>query len=247
MSAPPAISLPRFEGPLDLLLALVRKNQVAITDIPIAEITRQYLEYVIAAEKLDVNLGAEFIHMAATLIHIKSRSLLPTDPETASREPDPRQELIRQLLDYDQVRQAAEFLREQLEINEAAWTRPSIHEFEQPPAEPDQPADPASMNLLEILELAQKALETARTHDLLQLDSTGVTIAEMMLWLQSRLSGLNGNAPLSCDALFAEQPAPPRQIALFLAMLELAKAGGIRLEQDAPFAPIYLAREKIES
>jgi len=112
MTAPP-LSLPRFEGPLDLLLALVRKNQVDITEIPIAEITRQYLDYLDRATALDLELGSDFTLMAATLIHIKSRLLLPPDPEIAAREPDPRQDLIRQLLHHEQVRQAAEFLRQQ--------------------------------------------------------------------------------------------------------------------------------------
>src|SRR5689334_16242930 len=98
------ISLPRFEGPLDLLLALVRKHEVEIADLPIAEITRQYLEYLQQADELNVDLGADFIYMAALLIHIKSRCLLPPDPELRGREPDPREELVRQLLDHDQLR-----------------------------------------------------------------------------------------------------------------------------------------------
>ena len=97
MSAGPEISLPRFAGPLDLLLELVRKNQIQITDIPIAAITRQYLDYLQQAEALDLELGSEFAYMAALLIHIKSRCLLATDPEVA--EEDPRQELVRLLLD----------------------------------------------------------------------------------------------------------------------------------------------------
>src|SRR5690348_16705635 len=96
----PAVELDRFDGPLDLLLSLVRKNQVDITEIPISEITRQYLDYLKNAEALDLDLGSDFAYMAATLIQIKSRLLLPPDPEVAAREPDPRQELIRQLLHH---------------------------------------------------------------------------------------------------------------------------------------------------
>src|SRR5579863_2546037 len=107
----PSFSLPRFEGPLDLLLALVRKNQVDIADIPIADITRQYLDYLHQAGELNIDLGSEFVYMAALLIHIKSRCLLASDPELG-REEDPRAELVRQLLDYDQVRHGAEFLKQ---------------------------------------------------------------------------------------------------------------------------------------
>ena len=156
MSAAPDISLPRFEGPLDLLLALVRKNEVEITDIPIAEITRQYLEYLHQARELNIDLGADFVYFAALLIHIKSRSLLPADPEIAGREPDPREALVRQLMDHDQLLQGAEFLKQKLEIAEATWSRPSIEEFPPLPQDnfpesnpllkpaADPPAGPAS-------------------------------------------------------------------------------------------------------
>src|SRR4029434_1352734 len=95
MSQAPEIFLPRFEGPLDLLLALVRKNEVAITDIPIAEITRQYLDYLLQAEELNIDLGSEFIYMAALLIHTKSRCLLASDPDVARREEEPPEGPVR--------------------------------------------------------------------------------------------------------------------------------------------------------
>src|SRR5262249_11964294 len=122
MSAPIDISLPCFEGPLDLLLSLVRKNEIEISDLPIADITRQYLDYLHQAGELDRDLGSEFVYMAAWLIQIKTRCLLAADPETRPVE-DPRQELVRQLLDHEQVRQAVDFLKQKLEISEATWSR----------------------------------------------------------------------------------------------------------------------------
>ena len=171
------ISLPRFEGPLDLLLALVRKNEVEITDIPIAEITRQYLEYLHQARELNIDLGADFVYFAALLIHIKSRSLLPGDPELAALEPDPREALVRQLMDHDQLRHGAEFLKQKLEIAEATWSRPP------PPnsracAEPQAAGPNPSLNLLQILRLAQQALATARSYDLVTPDDP-VSVEEM--------------------------------------------------------------------
>jgi segregation and condensation protein A len=244
MSAP-TLAGERFEGPLDLLLALVRKNQVDITEIPIAEITRQYLDYLETAEFQDLEMGAEFAYMASTLIEIKSRQLLPPDPEIAAREPDPRQELIRQLLEHDQVRQAAEFLQQQLEVAGASWTHGSMAEFLQPAAEDAEPvAASGSMNLLELLQLARKAVETARTHDLLQLDTPQVTIEEMIAWLRDRLASLPPQERLSVEPLFYELTDPARRVALFLAILELTKTGVLRLDQQDSFTPIFIDGHK---
>ena len=240
----PTLSFPRFEGPLDLLLALVRKSEVDITAIPIARITRQYLDYLESAAALDLDLGAEFAYMAATLIQIKSRLLLPPDPELARREPDPAQELVRQLMEHDQLRHAAEFLDQQLEVTGATWTKGSIAEFQAPAAaEDDDPArEPGSMNLLELLRLARQAVATARAHELLQLDTPQVTVAEMMAWLSERLAAFSPAERLSAVPLFAEQAGPGRGVALFLAILELARAGSISLEQQDLFTPIFLTR-----
>src|SRR5689334_23218080 len=102
MKRAPDISLPQFEGPLDLLLDLVRRHDIDIADVSIGEITRQYLDYLHAAEQLDIDLGADFAYIASLLIHIKSQSLLATDPE--SQQDDPRQELTRLLLSHEQLR-----------------------------------------------------------------------------------------------------------------------------------------------
>jgi segregation and condensation protein A len=239
----PALTLERFEGPLDLLLALVRQNQVDITEIPIAEITRHYMEYLKSAEVMDLELGSEFTYMAATLIQIKSRLLLPPDPEIAAREPDPRQELIRQLLDHAQVRQAAEFLQQQLEVTGASWTKGSMEEFQATSTADDEPLpDAGSMNLVELLRLARKAVETARTHELLQLDTSQVTVEEMIAWLKDRLCAVSPGERLSAEPLLCEQTGSPRRVALFLAMLELAREGSVRLDQQGLFTPIFIHR-----
>ena len=164
MSAALDISLPRFEGPLDLLLDLVRKHEIDIADISISEVTHQYLDYLHRAEQLDVDLGAEFTYIAALLIHIKSRSLLTRDPELAAGEEDARQELVRLLLDHDQVRAGAEFLRQRLELAQATWSKSAAPEFQE-----DARSTPptGTINLLEVLRLAKQALETARAYELI--------------------------------------------------------------------------------
>lgn len=236
MSAPD-ISLPRFEGPLDLLLALVRKNEVEIADLPIALITRQYLQYLHQAGELNIDLGAEFIYMAALLIHIKSRCLLPADPEIGRREPDPREELVRQLLDHDQVRQGAEFLQQKLEVAGATWSKSSMAEFRQP-SEPEAVESEGRLNLLQVLKVAQEALAAARTYDLVA-PRDPVEVASMIQWLEERLRRSPG--VLEADLLLEEQPDAPHRMALFLGMLEMAKSAQISLEQERCFGPIFLA------
>ena len=135
-----SFSLPRFQGPLDLLLSLVRKSQVSIAEIPIAEITRQYLEYMHRAVELDLDLGGEFTYIAATLILIKAQSLLPQDPSLMDSQADPRQQLIKRLLDYQKVRQnVAEFLEHKLKENAATLSHPPLEEYGDPTSQTEKP------------------------------------------------------------------------------------------------------------
>lgn len=231
----PDISLPHFEGPLDLLLALVRKNQIDIADIPIAEITRQYLEELYRAGQLRMDLGAEFVYMAALLIHIKSRCLLPPDPEIRAREPDPRQELVRQLLDHDQIRQGAEFLQQKLEIAAATWSVSSMQEFGQ--LDDELPTQDGALNLLQVLRLTQQALAAARTYHLV-MPTDSVEVAEMIGWLDKRV--VANPCGLEAGPLLDEQPDTPHRVALFLAMLEMANSARISLEQQHCFGPIRI-------
>ncbi len=229
-----AISLPQFEGPLDLLLDLVRKNEVEITDIPIAEITRQYLEYLDRAKQLDIELGAEFAYMASVLIHIKSRCLVARDPELATREEDPRDELVRMLLDHDQVRQGAEFLKQKLEVAEATWSKSSIGDFQELPAvEPDASGE---LNLLQILRLAKQALDAARAYEIVA-PRQSVSVEEMIRWLEERIADGRTDANQ-----LLKQHTGERRAVLFLGMLEMAKNGGIGLEQQDCFGPIRIWR-----
>jgi segregation and condensation protein A len=236
MRAAPDLSLPRFEGPLDLLLELIRKNEIDIADIPIAEITRQYLDYLHQAEELDLELGGDFAYMAALLIQIKSRCLLKTDPEVTAREQDPRQELVRLLLDHDQVRQGAEFLKQKLEIAQATWSKPPMREFREPPGD-ESAAPDTPFNVLQILRLAQQALETARLFDVV-IPAGSVTVEQMTQWLEQKLAGAPGRT--EAQPLLAEQPTGEHRAALFLAMLEMAGRGHIRLEQQQCFGPLLI-------
>src|SRR2546428_11602239 len=118
-----------YEGPLDLLLDLIRKQDIDIYDIPIARITAQYLAYVEKLRELDVNVAAEFIYMAAVLIHIKSKMLLPRDPDAPAAEDDPRSELVNRLLEHEKFKSAAQMLLQKQQIEDAVRHNPAIKEF----------------------------------------------------------------------------------------------------------------------
>ena len=130
-SSPLNFHLDHYEGPLDLLLDLIRKQQVDIRDIPIASITSQYLSYLDQAREMDLDIGAEFVFMAATLIHIKSRMLLPTDPalRKEGEEEDPREELVQRLLEHQRFKDAAEMLQQKRIIEENVWSNPQMKQF----------------------------------------------------------------------------------------------------------------------
>ena len=131
-SAPLNFHLEHYEGPLDLLLDLIRKQQIDIRDIPIASITAQYLEFLQKAREMDLDISAEFVFMAATLIHIKSRMLLPVDPalrKEGETEDDPREELVERLLEHERYKNAAEMLREKRMIEENVWSNPQMKQF----------------------------------------------------------------------------------------------------------------------
>ena len=236
MTSAPDISLPRFEGPLDLLLELVRKNKIDITDIPIAEITRQYLEYFRSAQELDMDLGSEFAYIAALLIHIKSRCLVAADPETVGSEDDPRQELVRLLLDHEDLRSGAEFLKQKLEVAQASWSKSSLEEYQEA-GEEGLPEQDDALNLLQVLRLAQQALDNARLFETVMPEES-VSVEEMIQWLEDRLA--NGPGRIEAEPLLAEQPSFQHGAALFLAMLEMARATRIRLEQRECFGPLYI-------
>src|SRR3974390_2193112 len=119
-----------YEGPLDLLLDLIRKQDIDIYDIPIAKITAQYLAYVEKMRELDVNVAADFIYMAAVLIHIKSKMLLPRDPDApAAEQEDPRNELVNRLLEHEKFKSAAQMLLQKQQIEEAVWSNPALKDF----------------------------------------------------------------------------------------------------------------------
>jgi len=164
-----------YEGPLDLLLDLIRKQDIDIYDIPIAKITAQYLAYVEKIRELDVNIAAEFIYMAAVLIHIKSKMLLPRDPDaTGEEQEDPRNELVNRLLEHEKFKSAAQMLLQKQQIEDAVLSNPSLKEFmEAEGTEPEIAAD-----VIDLVKTFQQILERVRTRPVLNVDEETVTVGQ---------------------------------------------------------------------
>src|SRR4051812_28616790 len=166
-----------YDGPLDLLLDLVRKQDIDIYDIPIAKITAQYLGYVERLKHLDVDVAAEFIYMASLLIHIKSKMLLPRDPDApADQQDDPRDELVQRLLEHEKFKSAAQMLLQKQQIEDAVLSNPALRDFKDAEGtEPELAAD-----VIDLVRTFQVVLERLKDRPILQVDEDSVTVGQMI-------------------------------------------------------------------
>lgn len=237
-ASPLNFHLAQYEGPLDLLLDLIRKQQVNIYDIPIAQITAQYLEYMQQAAELDIELSSEFVFMAATLIHIKSRTLLPRDPELEkiSPEEDPRKELVERLIQHQQFKNAAEMLQQKRVVEEATWSNPQIQAF----LENETPV--LAVGIFELVRTFQQVLDRAKNRPVYEVDEEDISVPHMMRFVHHQLARLRQANYLSAIELFEAQRSQRAMICMFLAILELVKRGGIELAQAEAFGDIGLKR-----
>jgi segregation and condensation protein A len=240
---PPPLSfhLEQYEGPLDLLLDLIRKQEINIYDIPIASITAQYLDYMQRAAELDVELGAEFVYMAATLIHIKSRMLLPRDPalEELSPEEDPRRELVERLLEHERFKNAAEMLQQKLLVEENVWSNPQIQAFLDEAESPE-----LAVTLYDLVRTFQQVLDRARNRPVYAVQGDDVSVPAMILALKSLLESTPQGEPLSLIDLLERQRSRRAMVALFLAILEMVKMQAVVLIQKAAFGDIGIKRHR---
>jgi segregation and condensation protein A len=237
--SPLNVHLETYEGPLDLLLDLIRKQQLSIHDIPIAQITAQYFAYMESAAARDIELSSGFVYMAATLIHIKSKTLLPRDPEldSISPEEDPRRELVDRLLEHEKFKNAAEMLRRKRMIEEAVWSKPRIQEFL------DQSEDPGlEVTLVDLVQTFEKVLERLKNRPSYSVDKEGVTVPEMIAHLRGLLEHAGRAERISATRLFEGQRSKRAMICLFLAILELVKRQSVQLAQSEAFGDIDLKR-----
>jgi segregation and condensation protein A len=203
-----------YEGPLDLLLDLIRKQDIDIYDIPIAKITQQYLTYVETIKQFDVDVAAEFIYTASLLIHIKSKMLLPRDPAGPGAEEDPRLELVNRLLEHERFKTAAQMLLQKQQIEEAVWSNPALKEFQNAEgAEPEMAAD-----VVDLVKTFQQILDRARKRPTFDVDDDSVTVSQMLDYVRRRLS--LEDRPVRLKSLLRSMHSRSALVCAFLAILE---------------------------
>ena len=226
-----------YDGPLDLLLDLIRKQDIDIYDIPIAKITAQFLAYVDQLRASDMDVAGDFIYTAALLIHIKSKMLLPrapAGPDDAVE--DPRRELVERLLEHERFKNAAQMLLERQMLEAASWTNPGIREFQEDAgAEPEIAADTT-----DLVRVFGGILERARNRPILNLEEDSVTVGQMIQFLARRLT--MEDKPVALRRLLSHTKSERALIAMFLALLELVRLQAILLRQDRQFSEIFIKK-----
>jgi segregation and condensation protein A len=229
------VQLEIFEGPLDLLLHLIKKNEVSISDIPIATITEQYLATLELMQSLNLDVAGEFLVMAATLVHIKSRMLLPSgdDEEEEEEGADPRAELVRRLLEYQRFKDAADELERREMLTRDVFARPAV------PVERTEPVAFREVSVFELLTALRRVLERLPKDVVHEVTLEKITVREKMTML---LDILRTQGQVLFEALFSELKTRMEVVVVFLAMLELVKARAIRIFQEQATGPILIER-----
>ena len=226
------VTLPSFKGPLDLLLHLIKQNEIDIYDIPIALITDQYNSYLMAMEELDLEIAADYIYMAALLIHIKSKMLLPRD-ESAEGVEDPRAELVNRLLEYQRFKSVAETFAEMDVVRMGVFPRPAVsHNGE--PAE----IDISEVSLFDLIDAFRTALSRYKVNhpQAIELKRTLHKVSDKMAELYGKLKE---RSPIQLQ-WFIEGRDRDELIATFLGLLELVRLGGISMQQGELFGDILI-------
>lgn len=231
----PRVKLEVFEGPLDLLLHLIKKSEVEISDIPIATITAQYLAYVDLMQDLNLDIAGEFLVMASTLTLIKSRMLLPDDAAGAEElEEDPRADLVRQLLEYQRFREAAAEMGERPQLNRDVFAREPSLEAEEGVPEPP----PIKITVWDLLDAYRRVLDRARPESVHEVVLERISLREKVEFVLARLTA---TPSIDFEALFPEDATKLEVIVTFLAVLELMKMRAIRAAQDEQFGGIIVS------
>ncbi|WP_338042611.1 segregation and condensation protein A [Occallatibacter savannae] len=226
-----------YDGPLDLLLDLIRKQDIDIYDIPISKITAQFLAYVDQLKSSDVDVAGDFIYTASLLIHIKSKMLLPrapAGPDDAAE--DPRRELVERLLEHERFKNAAQMLQQKQMLEAATWTNPGVREFkDDAAAEPEIAAD-----TVDLVRVFRDILDRARKRPTFNVQDDAVTVGQMIQFLTRRLS--MEDRPLALRKLLAHTKSSRALVAMFLALLELVRLQAILLRQDKAFSEIFIKK-----
>jgi segregation and condensation protein A len=235
-----------YDGPLDLLLDLIRKQNIDIYDIPISKITAQFLEYTHHLKETDVDAAGEFIYVASLLIHIKSRTLLPRDPLTPEGEADdPRRELVERLLEHERFKAAAQMLQQKQMLEEATWTQSGLKSFlrDEGLTSPDRLAEldrEIDADTVDLVRVFQDILTRLRERPVHNIDEETVTVAQMIDFVKRRL--LMEDKPISLRRLLHNTKSERAVLCTFLAMLELVRLQAILLRQADQFGDILVKK-----
>jgi segregation and condensation protein A len=233
-----------YDGPLDLLLDLIRKQNIDIYDIPIALITAQFLDYCHQLQQTDVDAAGEFIYVASLLIHIKSRTLLPRDPSdvAGADAEDPRRELVERLLEHERFKAAAQMLMQKQQIEEATWSNPGMRDFmrEQEGNESTGDEQEIAADTVDLVRVFQQVLDRLRKRPVLDVDEESVTVTQMIDYVKRRL--MMEDRPVSLRRLLHSTHSQRALICLFLAMLELVRLQAVLLYQPRQLGDILIKK-----
>ena len=235
------IQIPMYEGPLDLLLDLIKQQKMNIHDIRISEITAQYLDYLHKLEALDVDVSAEFIYMAATLIYIKSKMLLPPDPLSSEEEQaaDPRVELVQRLVEHEKFKNAAQLLYQKQQIEENVWSKPDKSLYNDEGTEGE-----LVVSLVDLVKVFQQVLERRKEVSRIELRHEQFSVAQMIAALRTQIIASAENA-VNLIQFFEACPSRHAMIVAFLAVLEMVKLQAVALVQEKQFGDILVRKHKM--
>ena len=235
-----------YDGPMDLLLDLIRKQNIDIYDIPIALLTAQFLEYCQHLRQTDVDAAGEFIYMASLLIHIKSKTLLPRDPSDVAGgdAEDPRRELVERLLEHERFKAAAQMLLQKQQVEEATWTKPGLRAFLREQALEDgtipETEQEIAADTVDLVRVFQEILERMRARPVLNVNEESVTVGQMIDYVKRRL--LLEDKPMSLRRLLHSTHTERALICTFLAMLELVRLQAVLLFQPSQLGDILVKK-----
>ena len=241
MATPYKINIPLYEGPLDLLLDLIKKQEMNIHDIQISKITSQYLEYLHKLEELNVDVSADFVYMAATLIYIKSKMLLPPDPLGSPEEQaaDPRAELVQRLVEHEKYKNAAQLLYQKQQIEENVWSKPDKSLYNDEATEGE-----LVLSLVDLVRVFQQVLERRKEVSRIELQHEQFTVAQMMALLRAQILASDDNT-VNLIRFFEACVSRHAMIVAFLAVLEMVKMQAVALVQEKQFGEILVRKHKM--
>lgn len=234
------IRLEAFQGPLDLLLHLIKKEEIDIWNIPIAHITEQYLEYLAIMRDLNINLAGEWLMMAATLIYIKSRMLVPQEQSSADQDElqeDPRNELVYQLLEHQKFKNAAEMLYTREEVENAVWNKPPLDVLE-------DAGEIVAVTLFDLLKAFREVVKRFEETRVMEVDQEDVTIEQKLADIRAHFLI---HEKLAFSTFFAEARSKRHLIVTFLALLEMVRLREVMLHQKKAFDEIQIIKWKEKS